>query len=215
MGRTDRLLNNPWAQPPLPSDWEVHPTYPKHAVPYYLAPLWDAKLAAKQVAENTRAEVTIQQAKGENETQGKVAKELKEKLKKAKVAKGFLQALEEEVRGFIKDWEEKLSSKEEHVPNEVDSEDEEIVFVGRNGQMHDMPSPRPRDEKVIKHDQLIFDSAADDRGASFGYSLSFTAPSISSTDFVLGAGLFTLSAHTTDFAPGLSPSATRQDERLT
>ena len=130
MGILDRLLNNPWAQPPLPSDWEVHPTYPKHTVPYYLAPLWDANVSQRQENERKRREAA-QKPKGETEAQGKVPKDLRQTLKKAKAAKGLLQVLEEEVRKFIKTWEEK-TSKEQHTASEVDSEDEEIVFVGRN-----------------------------------------------------------------------------------
>jgi hypothetical protein len=169
----DRLLNNPWAQPPLPSDWEVHPTYPKHTVPYYLAPLWDANLPKRQEAERKRCEAIQKHVEGQSETHAKVPKELREKLKKAKAAKGLLQVLEEEVRKFIKTWEEKTQVKEEEMVPEVDSEDEEIVFIGRNGHMPDMP-PSPEAsyffvEEEIKTDRLIFDSMADDHGASFGY----------------------------------------------
>ena len=49
----------------------------------------------------------------------------------------------------------------------LDSDDEEIVFVGRNGQMHEIPSPPSPD--IFKDDKLVFDSAADDHGANFGY----------------------------------------------
>ncbi|MCJ1468885.1 hypothetical protein MMC07_007515 [Pseudocyphellaria aurata] len=213
----DRLLNNPWAQPPLPSDWEVHPTYPKHAVPYYLAPLWDANLAARQTTEKRR-EAAKQDAGANDEGRGKVPKELREKLKKAKGAKGLLQALEEQVRKFVKDWDERATVAETELLPEVDSEDEEIVFVGRNGQMLDMP-PSPKlskypDENDIKSDRLVFDSLADDRGANFGYFAPFNIPDIS-TDFGLGAGWFTRLGPIMDFAPGQSPSATRRDERPT
>ncbi|POR35576.1 Uncharacterized protein TPAR_04197, partial [Tolypocladium paradoxum] len=34
---TDRLIGVPNVQPPLPTDWEVHPTHPIHRVPYQLA----------------------------------------------------------------------------------------------------------------------------------------------------------------------------------
>lgn len=146
-------------------------------MPYYLAPLWDANLAARQTAEKKRAESARQHAESKNDSHGKVPKELREKLKKAKVAKGLLQALEEEVRKFVKSWEDGTKSVEKEVPHEMDSEDEEIVFVGRNGQMHDMsPSPSLReymDRKKIKTDQLVFDSLADDQGAHFGYFQSF------------------------------------------
>ncbi|KAI4234202.1 MAG: hypothetical protein LQ349_003941 [Xanthoria aureola] len=168
----DRLLSNPWAQPPLPSDWEVQPTYRKRSVPYYLAPLWDAQVAARESAEATKRK---NQSKGPAAIggDGKVPKELREKLKKTKAAKGLLQDLEEQVRNFVKQWEAK-NRKAPPAPNlDLDSDEEEIVFVGRNGQMHDVPqSPHAVvddfDEDDIKRDKLVFDSLADDHGASFG-----------------------------------------------
>ncbi|KAL8759297.1 MAG: hypothetical protein Q9184_003660 [Pyrenodesmia sp. 2 TL-2023] len=128
----DRLLNNPWAQTPLPSDWEVHPTYPKHAVPYYLAPLWDATSAARGIAEAKKQEAKRSRAQPAEDTV-KVPKELREKLKKTKAAKGLLQDLEEQVRSFVKQWEEKKQKALPAPKPELDSEDEEIVFIGRNG----------------------------------------------------------------------------------
>lgn len=174
---TDRLMSNPWAQPPLPSDWEVHPTYPKHVVPYYLAPMWDANAAARQNAEKAKSEAARKRKVAAGESHGKVPKELREKLKKAKASKGLLQALEEEVRKFVKKWEEKTNMIDKEVPREIDSEDEEIVFIGRNGQMHDTP-PSPRfkrhlDSNDVQSDQLVFDSLVDDHGASFGYVFKY------------------------------------------
>ncbi|KAK3176860.1 hypothetical protein OEA41_008186 [Lepraria neglecta] len=166
----DRLLNNPWAQPPLPSDWEVHPTYPKHSVPYYLAPLWDQDMAARAGPEKKKRDAARQRAQASDESAGKIPRELREKLKKAKAAKGLLRDLEEQVRLFVKKWKDQ--AKEEEKP-ELDSEDENIVFVGRNGQMHDMPpSPKSKnsmDENDIERDRLVFDSLANDQGAKFGF----------------------------------------------
>ena len=168
LGLADRLLNNPWVQHPLPSDWEVHPTYPKHAVPYYLAPLWDQDLAARAGAEKTKRQSAREQAKAEDESTSKIPKDLREKLKKAKAAKGLLKDLEEQVRLFVKNWEE---HRKDACEQELDSEDEEIVFVGRNGQMSDIPSS-PKiglDESDAEREQrLVFDSLASDQGASFG-----------------------------------------------
>lgn len=166
----DRLLSNPWAQPPLPSDWEVHPTYPKHAVPYYLAPLWDKDMAERAGSEKKKREAARKQVEAEEESAGKIPKDLREKLKKAKAAKGLLKDLEEQVRLFVKSWKDQTTK--DIGKHEQDSEDEEIVFVGRNGQMHDIPSS-PKislDESDAERDQrLVFDSLANDRGASFGY----------------------------------------------
>lgn len=172
----DRLLNNPWAQPPLPSDWEVQPTYPKHAVPYYLAPIWDQDMAARAGAEKHKRETARKQAEAEDESAGRIPRELREKLKKAKAAKGLLKDLEEQVRLFVKNWK----AVGEH---ELDSEDEEIVFVGRNGQMNDIPSS-PKislDESDAERDQrLVFDSLANDQGASFGLVACYLLPCLNS-----------------------------------
>lgn len=165
----DRLLSNPHAQPPLPSDWEVRPTYPVHAVPYFLAPLWDAEMEARSTARKTKGRQAVKRTGGkEEEAAAKVPKEIREKLKRARGAKGLLQDLEDEVRRFVERWEEKQKTMDQDGMVEPDSEDEEIVFVGRNGQMSDMQSPRSSRE-LLPMDKLVFDSLADDHGASFGY----------------------------------------------
>lgn len=169
----DRLLNNPWAQAPLPSDWEVHPTYPRHSVPYYLAPLWDHDVKARAEAKKREQVKAMKKAQEQDEGQGKIPRELREKLKKAKAAKGLLKDLEEQVRMFVRSFDEKLHNEK---TAELDSEDEEIVFVGRNGKMQDMPpSPKFRDsmdEEDFERDRLVFESMEHDRGANFGYVLS-------------------------------------------
>ena len=160
-------MNNPWAQPPLPSDWEVHPTYTKHAVPYYLAPLWDQGMAAHAGAEKRKRDTARQRAQASDESSGKIPRELRERLKKAKAAKGLLKDLEEQVRFFVLKWENQAQEVRKRQA-QVDSDDEEIVFVGRNGQMSDWP---PKTKTSMERDRLIFDSLANDRGASFGYVL--------------------------------------------
>ena len=165
----DRLLDNPWAQPPLPIDWEVHPTHPKRTVPYFLAPLWDtngrvsgSEKQNKSKGQNTRAEESAQ----------RVARELRQKLKRAKAAKGLLQDLEEVVRNFVKDWEKKQSMLKEEGLQDLDSEDDEIVFVGRSGHMLDIPpSPKARhghQTGEITKEKMVLDSPATDHAASFG-----------------------------------------------
>jgi hypothetical protein len=166
----DRLLHVPNVQPPHPSDWEVHPTYPVHTVPYYLAPLWEqgVRHRAEEIAAAKAREIA--KRAGVHEQKGRVPQDLRQKLKKSKGAKSLLQELEEEVRKFVKDWEHKqrvLDDDEENA--ELDSEDEEIVFVGRNGTMSD--EQRKTVEEELQREKLVFDSLADDHGASFGYAL--------------------------------------------
>ncbi len=98
----------------------------------------------------------------------KVPKELREKLKRSKGAKGLLQDLEEEVRRFVKMWEDKEKQLQQEGLADMDSsEDEEIVFVGRNGHMKDVQSSKRAKER-LQRDKLVFDSLVDDHGASFG-----------------------------------------------
>lgn len=162
IARIDHLLHVPNAQPPLPSDWEVHPTHRVQAVSYYLAPLWDQglRLRAEEVAAMKRREV--ERRNGFQEQRGRVPQELRQKLKKSKGAKSLLQELEEEVRTFVREWEGRQKDEVE-----VDSEDEEIVFVGRNGTLSD--EQRMSAEEELEREKLVFDSLADDHGASFGY----------------------------------------------
>ncbi|KAF2091923.1 hypothetical protein K490DRAFT_31991 [Saccharata proteae CBS 121410] len=161
----DRLLNNPFAQPPLPSDWEVRPTYPVKGVPYYVASLWENSTRVKS-SEGNKSE-------GQHDEVGKVPRELREKLKRAKGARGLLRTLETEVRSFVQGWEDRdriaqAEKQKEGLPDdeELSTDDEEIVFVGRNGQMSDM---RDRERNVeLRRDKLVFDTLVDEQGAAFG-----------------------------------------------
>ncbi|KAI9753773.1 MAG: hypothetical protein M4579_005007 [Chaenotheca gracillima] len=186
----DRLLSNPHAQPPLPSDWQVQPTYPRlPTVPYYLAPLWDGEMgrrAAKRRDDEEKSRRNTAAAQS-----SAVPRDLKETLKRRKAAKGLLRDLEEDVREWViaalgnaaldgkaleRDGEEVFSS-----------EDEEIVFVGRNGSMRDgrgagrkKSDSRLDDEAgrlVAEMEKLVLDSPAEDKGASFARWLVHTIAS--------------------------------------
>lgn len=164
----DQLLSNPYASPPLPSDWEVRPTHPRQAVPYFLAPLWDAEYARSTQERKRRTDAAKAPASQEEAEAQKVAQDLRAKLKKSRGAKGLLQDLEQEVRGFVKQWEDKERQLEESGLIDQDSEDDEIVFVGRDGTMND-DKRRAKEESDVAKDKLIFESLVDDHGASFGY----------------------------------------------
>ena len=119
--------------------------------------------AAKKLSSTKKA--------GIEEQKGRIPQELRQKLKKSKGAKSLLQDLEEEVRKFVKEWERKQHALEEGGSGaELDSEDEEIVFVGRNGTMSD--EQRKTVEEELEREKLVFDSLADDHGASFGYAIA-------------------------------------------
>jgi hypothetical protein len=174
-GSIDRLLSNPWAQPPLPSDWEVQPTYPRRAVPYYLAPLWDAAEFQRSVEEKIRGNAKNKMSRHgrgyvspAEEAASNIPKEVRAKLKRARAAKGLLQDLEEEVRLFLQKWSEKEEQRHEDGLHSVDSEEEEIVFVGRNGVMHDSPGRKEKYHHNLGREKMLYESMADDKRASFG-----------------------------------------------
>ncbi|KAK3719268.1 hypothetical protein LTR37_004487 [Vermiconidia calcicola] len=161
----DRLLGNPHAAPPLPSDWEVPgPQY--RSVPYFLAPLWDAEYSRSVQQRKKEAEAAKVPMSKEDAQAAKVKQELKATLKRARGARGLLYDLEAEVRGFVEQWEAKQRQLESEGLIEPDSEDEEIVFVGRNGVMSD--ENRRKQEKALEKDRKIFESLVDDKGAAFG-----------------------------------------------
>ncbi|EFQ36003.1 uncharacterized protein GLRG_11147 [Colletotrichum graminicola M1.001] len=93
----DRLVGVPNAQPPLPSDWEVRPTYPVQVVPYQVAQFWDTGL--RQRIEDKTSRLQAQR---------------KKQQRKDGSATGL----------GVGEWSTASDA-------EGDSEDEEIVFVGR------------------------------------------------------------------------------------
>ncbi|RAK75532.1 uncharacterized protein BO72DRAFT_382218 [Aspergillus fijiensis CBS 313.89] len=173
----DRLLHNPWAEPPSSKDWNIQPTYTRHnPMPYYLAPLWDSHYA--QLDQNSK-----QAGAGTGNEKHRVPKELRMKLKHARGARGMLQDLEEDIRQFIQRWSEKqLLLQQEGLADAPQSSDEddsedEVVFVGRNGLMHDSPQRKAKlqqmREAMSAHNErdgekMVFESPVDDRGAGFG-----------------------------------------------
>jgi hypothetical protein len=106
-----------------------------------------------------------------------IPKEVRAKLKRAKAAKGLLQDLEETVRAFVQKWNQREARLREEglddVPLTSDSEeDEEIVFIGRNGAMHDSPGRQQRQkeegwDETISTEKMVFDGLDNDKGAAF------------------------------------------------
>lgn len=100
-----------------------------------------------------------------------IPREMREKLKRARGAKALLQDLEEQVRSFIKEWEDQQRMKDDgwdvavEDTSEDESVEEEVVFVGRRD---DDTSGKSRGRSSASDDKLVFDSLLDDHGAGFG-----------------------------------------------
>jgi len=171
----DRLLGVPGVQPPLPSDWAVQSTSPVRRVPYYLAPLWEEL----REREGERRGVK----KGEAVERGRVPQELRMRMKKAKAAREMLRGLEEEVRRFVEEWEDvrrQEKEEEERVQlgeSEMESSDEEIVFVGRDlssktlrlkeeeAKERQLAATRERERR---RERCVYEARLEDSGAAFG-----------------------------------------------
>ncbi|KAI5285538.1 hypothetical protein KEM54_000491 [Ascosphaera aggregata] len=93
-----QLLNNPWAQPPEPTDWDITPTAPKREIPYHLASLWDTHYA--QVA--SKSQGSAKRSDGDSESS--IPRKLRLKLKHARAARGLLMDIEGSIRSFIEDY---------------------------------------------------------------------------------------------------------------
>ncbi|PTB53974.1 hypothetical protein M431DRAFT_482815 [Trichoderma harzianum CBS 226.95] len=195
-GKEDRLMHVPNVQPPEPVDWEVHPTHPIHRVPYQLAQFWDH--GVRQRIQDKTAKLQAARKKQQLKTGsatglgvGEVPRDLREATKRSPVIRTWVKALEEPVRQYMVD-ERRRKKAEDQADNgndedvdsaaeEMDSDDEEIVFVGRNGRMRDLQEKRAAAAAAAAryrtaHRQvsqetvdsgLVFDSFGDDESAAF------------------------------------------------
>ncbi|GKT61786.1 UV-damaged DNA-binding protein [Colletotrichum tofieldiae] len=164
----DRLVGVPNAQPPLPGDWEIHPTYPVQVVPYQIAQFWDTGL--RQRIEDKTSKLQAQRKKQQRKNGsatglevGEVPRDLRDTAKRTPAVRGWVRVLEEPVRNFLKERSEESDA-------EGDSEDEEIVFVGRKGMAAAGKGWKKARREVgsEKVDTgMVFDSLGDDESASF------------------------------------------------
>ncbi|KAK4448473.1 R3H-associated N-terminal domain-containing protein [Podospora aff. communis PSN243] len=185
----DHLLHVPNAQPPLPTDWAVHPTHPVlPTVPYALAQYWDKGL--RERVEERKAAFAVHRKKGSVEVRvevGRVPRDLRAKAKKTPAVKSWLRVLEEPVRQFLVDTGLVAKVDESAVESDTD-EDEEIVFVGRNGSMMDgktfKKAQRVEKEKPVESG-MVLDTTGDDESGAFKYVSVFPG-SFSPSDFEPG-----------------------------
>jgi hypothetical protein len=109
----DRLLHVPNVQPPLPSDWQIHPTHRVlPPVPYQLAQYWDNKgfreradhrNSKKKSKTSTTATTgtTTSGGAASSSSVGRVPRDLRATAKRTPAVKSWLRVLEEPVRQFV------------------------------------------------------------------------------------------------------------------
>ncbi|KAI6084598.1 R3H-associated N-terminal domain-containing protein [Hypoxylon rubiginosum] len=135
----DRLLHVPNAQPPEPADWEPLPLHPVTHVPYQVAAYWDLRVRAEVEARRAavaRRQQTHARTLGDSHVAGRVPRELFQRAKKTPAVRTWVRSLEEPVRKYLVEREVAREPSLLLTDSEDDDdnvEDEEIVFVGRNG----------------------------------------------------------------------------------
>lgn len=161
----DRLVHVPNVQPPEPRDFLVLPTHPVRNVPYQATAVWDLRVRAEVEAKKTAAARKKQknaQTLGDEKITGRVPRELFGRAKKTPAIRTWVRSLEEPVRQFLVERE---AARE---PESEDTEDEEIVFVGRNGSMRDGWKRAKRESQGQKQENgMVFDSLGDDESSAF------------------------------------------------
>ncbi|KAK4161054.1 R3H-associated N-terminal domain-containing protein [Cladorrhinum sp. PSN259] len=184
----DHLLHIPGAQPPEPVDWIVRPTYPVlPTVPYQLASFWDRGLRdhveERKAAFAAHRKAHIPGVGGNSAVPelGHVPQNLRATVKRTPAAKSWLRVLEEPLRQFVVERglarEPDTSAITDSSDEETDPDDEEIVFVGRNGRMRDgkplsetpykKASRQTPDSKNPAEKGMVLDTAEDDSGGAF------------------------------------------------
>ncbi|KND93198.1 hypothetical protein TOPH_02456 [Tolypocladium ophioglossoides CBS 100239] len=177
----DRLVGVPNVQPPLATDWEVHPTHRVHPVPYQLAQFWDR--GARQRAEDKAAQLQAARKKQQRTAgsatglgAGEVPRDLRETAKRSPAVRGWVRALEEPVRRFLAAEQDRRRQQDDDSAAEaVDSEDDEIVFVGRGAAMSELWEKREARYKMarreVEHETVdsgvVFDSFGEGEGAAY------------------------------------------------
>lgn len=174
----------PGAVPPSAADWEVRPTHRAHNIPYQMAQFWDHGVR-QRVEEKTfrlQAARKKQQRMVGSATglgRGEVPRDLRETAKRTPAVRTWVKALEEPIRQYIVNQQDEFRRAETSRDalsdgDEVDSEDDEIVFVGRKGAMRDLrdkskhwkPARREVSQETVDSG-MMFDSFGNDEGAAY------------------------------------------------
>ncbi|KAK6954044.1 hypothetical protein Daesc_004006 [Daldinia eschscholtzii] len=164
----DHLMHVPNAQPPQPFDWEPRPLYPVNHVPYQIAVVWDKRVrdeveTKKAIAAHRKQMQT--RTLGDAHVAGRVPRELFQRAKKIPAVKTWVRSLEEPVRRYLVEQE---LAKEPAASESEDTDDEEIVFVGRDGSMRDGWKKAKRETKgKTEEEGMIFDALGNDADSAF------------------------------------------------
>lgn len=164
-------MNVPNVQPPLPSDWQIRPTYPVlPPVQYQVAHHWENGVRERVEAQHHRNSTL--QAAGAH-----IQRALRAAAKRIPALPSWVRGVEEPVRRFLVEHGQAvvdpLTSAQDvgASSDETDSEDEEIVFVGRNGATRDGKPWKPARRQVAGQQEqergMVLEEMDDAAGGAF------------------------------------------------
>lgn len=147
-------------------------------MPYQVAQYWDRGVRDKlddrtSKLQAARKKQQLQQGSATGLGVGEVPRDLREYAKRSPLVKGWVRALEEPVREFLGAAANNDVAVED-AEEEMDSEDEEIVFAGRSGAMRQLKEKKDRwrmahreVSKMTVDSGMVFDSFGDDDSAAY------------------------------------------------
>lgn len=125
-----------------------------------------ARVESKTAAAARRKQ-TQTRTLGDDHVAGRVPRELFVRAKKVPAVKTWVKSLEEPVRKFL--VEREVAKPAADTESDYSTEDEEIVFVGRNGTMRDgwkKARREPKGTESSAQEGMVFDALGDDDESS-------------------------------------------------
>lgn len=150
-------------------------------MPYQVAQYWDRGVRdmlddRTSKLQAARKKQQLQQGSATGLGVGEVPRDLREYAKRSSLVKGWVRALEEPVREFLGAAANGTNDDVavEDAEEEMDSEDEEIVFAGRSGALRQLQEKKDRwrmahreVSKMTVDSGMVFDSFGDDDSAAY------------------------------------------------
>lgn len=154
-------------------------------MPYQVAQYWERGVRQQVQDKTSRLQATrkkqqLQSGSATGLGVGEVPRDLREYAKRSPLVKNWVRTLEEPVRDFLHGEGSRAAEKERQemaaAEEELDSDEEEIVFAGRQGALKELQEKKDRwrlAHREIAQETvdsgMVFDSFGDDESAAYKY----------------------------------------------
>lgn len=154
-------------------------------MPYQVAQYWERGVRQQLQDKTSRLQATrkkqqLQSGSATGLGLGEVPRDLREYAKRSPLVRNWVRTLEEPVRDFLRGEGSRAEEKERQevaaAEEEMDSDEEEIVFSGRQGALRELQEKKDRwrlaHREVAQEtvdSGMVFDSFGDDESAAYKY----------------------------------------------